>query len=290
MPGTSAPKSRRRGLWGVLTVVWLVGAVAGLSALWQFDNAPGLGATAPARWPADSTLARTPGQPTLVLLAHPQCSCTRASLDELGEALARARTPPRTYVLFLKPEGFGNGWEQTDSWRAAAAIPGVTPVRDDSGREASRFGAATSGQTLLYDADGTLLFSGGITASGSFFFAKIEPFHWTVVIGVELLAVDVCVVDQPGGRVTPGKSSIGITPDPSCAEGPVASVFLSFFFALDFCFRRFRIRAAERSIVTIDSILPQTEGFSNAASAVSWGATGQPSAPTANAWSASVEG
>ena len=139
--------------------------MAGLSVLWRFDNAPGVGATAPARWPADSTLARTSGQPTLVLLAHPQCSCTRASLDELGEALARARTPPRTYVLFLKPEGFGNGWEQTDSWRAAAAIPGVTPVRDDSGREASRFGAATSGQTLLYDADGTLLFSGGITAA-----------------------------------------------------------------------------------------------------------------------------
>jgi hypothetical protein len=110
-------------------------------------------------------LARTPGQPTLVLLAHPQCSCTVASLDELGEALARARTPPKAYVLFLKPEGFSNGWEQTDSWRIAAALPGVTAVRDDSGREARRFGAATSGQTLLYDADGTLLFSGGITAA-----------------------------------------------------------------------------------------------------------------------------
>jgi hypothetical protein len=35
--------------------------------------------------------------------AHPQCSCTRASLDGLGEALARAGTPPKTYVLFLKP-------------------------------------------------------------------------------------------------------------------------------------------------------------------------------------------
>ena len=133
--------------------------------LWRFDNAPGIGANAPARWPADSVLTRAPGQPTLVLLAHPQCSCTRASLDELGEALARARTRPRTYVLFLKPEGFSNGWEQTDSWRIAAALPGVTPVRDDSGREARRFGVATSGQTLLYDADGTLLFSGGITAA-----------------------------------------------------------------------------------------------------------------------------
>lgn len=68
-------------------------------------------------------------------------------------------------MLFLKPEGVSSGWEQTDSWRMAAALPGVTVVRDDSGREALRFGAATSGQTLLYDADGALLFSGGITAA-----------------------------------------------------------------------------------------------------------------------------
>jgi hypothetical protein len=155
----------RRGLWAAFTAVWLVAAVAGLSAIWRFDNAPGIGATAPARWPADSILARAPDRPTLVLLAHPQCSCTHASLDELGEALARAGARPRTYVLFLKPEAFSNGWEQTDSWRQAAALPDVMVLRDDSGLEARRFGAATSGQTLLYDADGTLLFSGGITAA-----------------------------------------------------------------------------------------------------------------------------
>jgi hypothetical protein len=146
-------------------LAWLLAAVSGLFVLSRFDNAPGTAATAPARWPAGSSLARTPGRATLVLLAHPQCSCTRASLEELGEALARARIQPTTYVLFLKPESFSDGWEQTDSWRIAAALPGVTTLRDDSGREASRFGAATSGQTLLYDADGTLLFSGGITAS-----------------------------------------------------------------------------------------------------------------------------
>jgi hypothetical protein len=145
--------------------VWLLAAVTGLSVLWRFDNAPGVGANAPARWPAGSVLARASGRPTLVLLAHPQCSCTLASLEELREALARAQAEPKTYVLFLKPEGFADGWEQTDSWRLAVSIPGVTVVGDDSGREAGRFGAATSGQTLLFDADGALLFSGGITSA-----------------------------------------------------------------------------------------------------------------------------
>ena len=149
------------------TAVWLGAAATGLSALWKYDNAPGEGADAPSRWPDASRLARTAGEPTLILLAHPQCSCTPASLAELAEVLARARTRPSTYVLFLKPQGFTNDWVQSDLWKTAAAIPGVTLVRDDDGREARRFGSATSGQTLLYDGDGVLRFSGGITGSRS---------------------------------------------------------------------------------------------------------------------------
>jgi hypothetical protein len=41
----------------------------------------------------------------------------------------------------------------------------VTIHFDQGGREAGLFGAATSGQTDLYDAHGTLKFSGGITAA-----------------------------------------------------------------------------------------------------------------------------
>ena len=40
---------------------------------------------------------------------------------------------------------------------------------DEGGVEASRFGAATSGQAILYDGDGRLVFSGGITAARGHF-------------------------------------------------------------------------------------------------------------------------
>jgi len=150
---------------GLVVVLWLGGAVAGLSVLARYDNEPGPGASAPSTWPAGSALTREPGTPTLILLAHPHCSCSPASLAELAEVLARAATRARTYVLFLKPEGFAEQWVETDLWRQAASIPGVTPIRDDSGREAQRFGGATSGQTLLYDGSGVLRFSGGITGS-----------------------------------------------------------------------------------------------------------------------------
>ncbi len=145
--------------------MWLASAAAGLAVLWAYDNAPGEGATAPATWPAGTVVTRAHDRPTLVMLAHPQCSCTRASLDELAEALARATVQPKTYVLFLKPGAFSDEWAESDLWRTAAALPNVTVVRDDDGVEARRFGVSTSGQTLLYDNSGALLFSGGITGA-----------------------------------------------------------------------------------------------------------------------------
>ncbi len=156
--------STRLWMW-VVTALWLTGAAAGLAVLWVYDNAPGEGATAPAKWPADTALARSHDRPTLVLLAHPQCSCTRASLAELAEALARVTVRPKTYVLFLKPDGFSEDWAKSDLWQTAAALPDVTVLRDDDGAEAHLFGASTSGQTLLYDEAGSLLFAGGITGA-----------------------------------------------------------------------------------------------------------------------------
>lgn len=149
----------------VIGTIWLGAAVAGLWVLWRYDNTPGAAAHAAQQWPASTELARATDRPTLVMLAHPHCTCTRASMGELAEAIARARMTPRTYVLFMTPTGFADGWEQTDLWRTAAAIPGVTVLRDDDGSKAQHFGAATSGQTMLYDAHGTLVFSGGITGA-----------------------------------------------------------------------------------------------------------------------------
>ena len=77
--------------------------------------------------------------------------------------MARLRGKVDAYVLFLKPRQSGTEWEDTDLRRSAAAIPSVTVLSDIDGVEAQRFGAETSGHTLLFDRDGRLLFSGGIT-------------------------------------------------------------------------------------------------------------------------------
>jgi hypothetical protein len=99
------------------------------------------------------------------MLVHPHCPCTRATIGELAELMAHCQGRLTAYVLFLKPAGFSDDWEKTDLWQSAASIPGVNVIVDDDGAEARRFHSATSGQTILYDAEGHLLFSGGITAS-----------------------------------------------------------------------------------------------------------------------------
>ena len=162
-PDTQQPK--HSWILGAVVMLWLAGAVGGLFVVWAYDNGPGTPATTESEWPANTSLERATDGPTLVLLAHPQCTCTRASIGELAEALARAQSLPKTYVVFLKPSSMPDGWEKSDLWNTAAALPGAIVVSDHDGREAERFGAVTSGQTLVYDAGGALLFSGGITGS-----------------------------------------------------------------------------------------------------------------------------
>ena len=112
MPQDSPPAGR--WLLAVLASLWLAACAAGLWVVWSWDNKPGESAHAQALWPAGSALTRDPAGPTLVMLVHPQCTCSRASLSELAELLARARPRPKTFVVFLRPAGVAEGWERSD--------------------------------------------------------------------------------------------------------------------------------------------------------------------------------
>jgi hypothetical protein len=147
------------------TVLWLALVGAGSAALLDYAFTPGVSGAAPTQWPQGSVLSLKSNEATLVMVLHPHCPCSRASLSELLALMTTAAGKVKAYVLFVRPAGVTRGWERTDLWRQAAAIPAVTVISDDLGREAVRFGAATSGQTMLYDRDGALEFSGEITAA-----------------------------------------------------------------------------------------------------------------------------
>lgn len=144
--------------------VWAVVVTVGMLLLARYSLGPGKAADARAVWPASSLVPRVAGQSSLVMIAHPRCPCTRASLSELAILMAHSAGRVSAVVLFVRPPNTSAEWNDTDLIRTARAIPGVTVVVDSAGREASRFGAATSGQVFLYDAQGELRFSGGITA------------------------------------------------------------------------------------------------------------------------------
>jgi hypothetical protein len=85
-------------------------------------------------------------------------------MEELALLMAHCAKKVGARVIFYAPRSEGAKWATTDLWRSAAIIPGVRVLKDPDGEEARRFGASTSGQTLLYDLNGHLMFNGGITA------------------------------------------------------------------------------------------------------------------------------
>jgi hypothetical protein len=132
---------------------------------WKYKSTPSPAGAAPDQWPHASALPRRPGRPLLVMLAHPRCSCTRASLAELGALLGEVGDSADADVVFVRPDGIADDWIESDLWHTALRMPGVTVVADRGGRETERFGALTSGTLLLYDGSGRLRFSGGVTSA-----------------------------------------------------------------------------------------------------------------------------
>ena len=144
--------------------VWVVGCCAGFWLLYRYELTPCPSAQPPAKSMTSWSKAKQPGQLSLVVFAHPKCPCTRATLGELDRLMARCVNKVSAIVFFYKPSGYTDNWSHTDLWKHAEAIPGVQPRVDTDGIEAQRAGAVTSGQAILMDKDGLILFCGGLTS------------------------------------------------------------------------------------------------------------------------------
>jgi hypothetical protein len=134
----------------------------GLFELMDYSTTPATGAAPPVHWPESSVLERRAGRVTVVMLAHPQCPCTRASIGELAIAAAQAPGRMDIHVIFAASPAFE---VKSDLWYSAAAIPGTHVMADPGGAEIRKFGVKASGHTLAYDAGGRLMFSGGIVSA-----------------------------------------------------------------------------------------------------------------------------
>lgn len=147
----------------VSSSLWLCAVMAGIAVMMRFSSAAGSQGEPTMAWPQDSGVHREANRATLVMLAHPRCSCTSASFDSLAWIMARERGRLAARVLFYEPESRSPHWVETPTWNTAGEIAGVVRIRDRDGVEAKRFGMVTSGDVQLFDGDGKLLYSGGIT-------------------------------------------------------------------------------------------------------------------------------
>ena len=149
----------------VMLTVSVSATLAGIGTVLAFNGTAGLETMGPAGWPAGTAVKRSHTAPTILVFAHPFCSCTGATLEELDRVLANRKSgaqAPAIRILFSRSDP---AWKPGDLWNRASKIPGANPVWDEEGREARIFGARTSGLVFLYDPRGNLLFQGGITSS-----------------------------------------------------------------------------------------------------------------------------
>jgi hypothetical protein len=166
MSSTFVTSWSRRRLIAVVTVLavvlWSAAVVAGIQRIWSYENTPGGRLWVPANWPGSSLVSVDPERATLMMFVHPLCSCTRASLTELREALDAMDRSPAVWIVLLSPKGIVKDWNEHIA-AMARRIPEAKIVIDVEGTMADTFGASTSGHAMLYDRNGRLTFSGGIT-------------------------------------------------------------------------------------------------------------------------------
>jgi hypothetical protein len=147
-----------------LACVWAIGVALGMYGMVLHQMTPAAdGKGTITHWPSGISITRAPGLPTLIMTLHPQCPCSRASVYELSELMARTSGRLDAHAIFVQPPGAPANWLDGALWRAANAVPDLHVSVDKDGRDAAALGATTSGQVMVYDPAGNLEFTGGIT-------------------------------------------------------------------------------------------------------------------------------
>lgn len=148
----------RNKMLTIAVCIWAGAVFLGILALARYSNTAG----AQPRFAESLVDGSAPFR--LVMFVHPQCPCSRASVEELSRLMAACGGKIRGEVYVFHPDVEADEWSDTWIRQHAALIPDVDVITDRNAAVARSYSASTSGQVMLYDAAGDLLFSGGITA------------------------------------------------------------------------------------------------------------------------------
>lgn len=149
----------------ILVAIWCLCIGAGFAALSVYSSTPSGSGRSVNLWPLESAVRRQRDRLNLIVFLHPKCACSRATVGELERLMVNLKDRVDLKAVFLKPTDAQDEWVRGYAWNAVQRLSGQESVIDPGGIEAKRFGVETSGQVLLYDQNGGLLFRGGITPS-----------------------------------------------------------------------------------------------------------------------------
>jgi hypothetical protein len=156
---------KERIVMGSGVLVWLLVVGIGFWTLTARSFVPGISGNPKLAWPEASGLQRNVGGYTLVVVLHPECPCSQATLEELDSIVAQCSSRLAVRVICMQYDDMAEPIERSRIWLRAKRISGVTVVKDMHSEKVRQFDAETSGETRLYGPGGGLLFRGGITAS-----------------------------------------------------------------------------------------------------------------------------
>jgi hypothetical protein len=148
----------------LLTSATAVAVALGWYQLFNFSTTPGAQLAAPAHWPREIPSPSVNSHaPLLLVFVHPRCSCTPATLQQLDQILSSTHTTVQVVLVVYRSKAISQETSSATSEPAKYLHVPAQIVPDTNGLLARRFGAATSGEIVLYAAGGNLLFQGGLT-------------------------------------------------------------------------------------------------------------------------------
>lgn len=128
----------------------------------RYAGTPGISAPPAADGAEFIAQHQQPGRPLLVMAVHPLCSCTEASLAELGDLLARSAGRCDALVLDYAPVAAPADWPGRPRVLTLSGVR-VPVIPDANGEQSALLGALTSGHVVFVDAGGAVRFRGGLT-------------------------------------------------------------------------------------------------------------------------------
>jgi hypothetical protein len=144
----------KRVVWIGIGVIWVAALVVCMDWAMKYESTPGRAAS---RAPLETPKAGD--RWTVVVVAHPLCPCTAASLRALRALAAKHSDELKCEVVFAGDRPV----EPSDSMRTADVIA-TAKVRWMTAQKAEEeYGTYTSGQAFVYDPNGKLVYSGGLT-------------------------------------------------------------------------------------------------------------------------------